>query len=67
MIKDKLRPGGLLLIDNMLWHGRVFDPTDRTPSTEAIREFTRRLQQDPDFVFQLIPIRDGLIAALRLR
>lgn len=67
VMKQKLRVGGLILIDNMLWHGRIFDPTDTDPSTEGVREFTRRLQEDEDFVFQLLPIRDGVITALRIR
>jgi caffeoyl-CoA O-methyltransferase len=65
-MKEKLRVGGLILIDNMLWHGRIFDPADTDSTTEGVREFTRRLQEDRDFVFQLVPVRDGIIAALRV-
>ncbi len=65
VMKEKLRVGGLILIDNMLWHGAIFDPEDRSPATEGVREFTRLLQADPDFTFQLVPVRDGVIAALR--
>ena len=63
VMKEKLRPGGLILIDNMLWHGRIFDQSDQDESTRGVREFTRRLQADNDFVFQLAPIRDGVIIA----
>lgn len=66
VMKEKLRVGGLILIDNMLWHGRIFDPGDQDPTTEGVREFTRMLQADPDFTFQLVPVRDGIIAALRV-
>ena len=66
VMKEKLRVGGLILIDNMLWHGRIWDPSDQDESTEGVREFTRLLQEDKDFVFQLIPVRDGVIAALRV-
>jgi caffeoyl-CoA O-methyltransferase len=66
VMKEKLRVGGLILIDNMLWHGQLFDPNDRSPNTEGVREFTRRLQADRDFIFQLVPVRDGVIAALRV-
>ncbi|HTE20559.1 MAG TPA: O-methyltransferase [Armatimonadota bacterium] len=65
VMKEKLRVGGLILIDNMLWHGAIFDAEDRSPATEGVREFTRRLQEDSDFTFQLVPVRDGIIAALR--
>ena len=66
VMKEKLRVGGLILIDNMLWHGRIFDPDDQDPTTQGVREFTRLLQEDRDFVFQLVPVRDGVIAALRV-
>jgi predicted O-methyltransferase YrrM len=66
VIKEKLRVGGILLIDNMIWRGRIFDPADRSPATEGVRDFTRLLQADRDFTFQLIPVRDGIITALRV-
>jgi len=66
VMKEKLRVGGLILIDNMIWHGAIFDPSDRSPDTEGVREFTQLLQSDPDFLFQLVPVRDGIIAALRV-
>lgn len=66
VMKSKLRVGGLILIDNMLWHGALFDASDRSADTEGVREFTRRLADDPDFLFQLIPIRDGIITAMRV-
>ena len=50
----------------MIWHGAIFDEADHSPATEGVREFTRRIQEDRDFVFQLIPVRDGIIAALRV-
>jgi caffeoyl-CoA O-methyltransferase len=66
VMKEKLRVGGMILIDNMLWHGRIFDQADNSPSTEGVHEFTRMLQADSDFVFQLVPVRDGVITALRI-
>jgi predicted O-methyltransferase YrrM len=65
VIKDKLRPGGVLIIDNMLWSGRIFDRNDREPETEAIREFTRLITSDPVWIVTLLPIRDGLIVAYK--
>ena len=40
--QGKIRSGGLLIIDNMLWSGRIFDDKDLSPATEGVREFTRR-------------------------
>jgi caffeoyl-CoA O-methyltransferase len=66
VIKSRLRGGGVLIIDNMLWSGRIFDAGDQSPATSGVREFTRRITSDPDWVVSLVPIRDGLIVA-RLR
>lgn len=65
VIKQHLRSGGLLLTDNVLWHGAVFDPTDRGRATEAIRTYTRRVFEDPDFVATVVPLRDGVLVARR--
>jgi caffeoyl-CoA O-methyltransferase len=67
VMKEKLRVGGLIIIDNMLWHGAIFDESRQDEDTRGVREVTRMFQEDKDFAFQLIPIRDGLITALRLR
>jgi predicted O-methyltransferase YrrM len=65
VVKEKLRPGGVLVIDNMLWSGRIFDDADTTPATEGVREFTRLITADPEWLVSLVPIRDGLIVARR--
>jgi caffeoyl-CoA O-methyltransferase len=63
VIEEKLRPGGVLIIDNMLWFGRIFDDADTDPSTEGIREFTKRITTSDRWIVSLVPIRDGLIVA----
>jgi predicted O-methyltransferase YrrM len=63
-IEQKLRPGGVLLVDNMLWSRRVMNPDDRTPDTEGVREMTRLLRQ-PKWITSIVPIRDGLLIALK--
>lgn len=65
VIAERLRPGGLLIVDNALWHGRPFDDADHTPATEGVRELTRLLTTDPRWIASLAPIRDGLLIALR--
>jgi predicted O-methyltransferase YrrM len=65
LIKSKLRNGGLLVIDNMLWHGQVFDSKDHQKTTDAIREFTRMIATDSDWIVSLAPIRDGMIVAYK--
>ena len=63
-IERKLRPGGLLIVDNMLWSRRVMDPADTTPDTEGVREMTRLLR-DEKWISSIVPIRDGLLIALK--
>jgi caffeoyl-CoA O-methyltransferase len=65
VIKEKLRHGGILIIDNMLWSGRIFDPDDHDKSTEAIRRFTRDITNDLDWIVSLMPARDGMIVAYK--
>jgi caffeoyl-CoA O-methyltransferase len=65
IIREKLRPGGVLLVDNMLWSGRIFDPADTSPATQGVRDFTRLIQNDPDWIVSVIPIRDGVMLAYR--
>jgi predicted O-methyltransferase YrrM len=65
VIKEKLRSGGILIIDNMLWHGQILDPNDHEKSTEAIRRFTREITTDPDWIVSLVPLRDGMLVAYK--
>lgn len=65
VIRDRLRPGGVLIADNLLWQGRVLDPGDRSAETEGIREFTRLVTTDPGWAATVVPIRDGLLLAYR--
>ena len=65
VIFEKLRPGGVLIVDNMLWSGRVFDPKDKTPATTNIRKLTEMLTQSPDWIVTLVPVRDGVVVAYK--
>jgi predicted O-methyltransferase YrrM len=64
-IKEKLRTGGVLIVDNILWGGRVFDESDKSASTGGVREFTQLITSDPDWIVSLVPVRDGLIIAYK--
>ena len=65
IIKEKLRHGGLLIIDNMIWHGQILDSKDHEKSTDAIRRFTRDITTDLEWIVSLIPARDGMIVAYK--
>jgi predicted O-methyltransferase YrrM len=64
VIVEKLRPGGALIVDNMLWSRRIFDQAERSDDAEGIREMTRLLQQ-PGWITSIVPIRDGLLLAMK--
>lgn len=63
VIEQKLRPGGVLITDNLLWHGRIFDEQDQTPATAGVRELTRRVMNSDRWDASIVPIRDGLLLA----
>jgi len=56
----RLRPGGLLLVDNTLWSGDVVDETVTDGNTEAIRAFNRHAAADDRVDTYILPVADGL-------
>ncbi|MES1942753.1 O-methyltransferase family protein [Salinisphaera sp. PC39] len=58
-----LRPGGLIAVDNTLWHGRVADPDDTDDDTLAIRAFNDHAAGDERVDLSLVPIADGVTLA----
>lgn len=61
----KLRKGGLLITDNMLWFGRVLSG-DNNPSTAGVKKFTKMILSRKDFITTIIPIRDGISISLKI-
>jgi predicted O-methyltransferase YrrM len=61
-----VRRGGLIAIDNVLWQGKVIDPTDQTADTVAIRAINQKIHADSRVDATLVPISDGVTLALRL-
>lgn len=55
-----VRPGGLVIADNALWGGKVFDETEHDEKTRAVREFNRRMATDPRVLSILVPTHDGV-------
>lgn len=60
-----LRPGGVLAMDNMLWHDRVADPAVRDETTRLLRDLGKELRDDDRLVPSLLPVGDGLLAAVK--
>ena len=55
-----LRPNGIIIIDNMLWHGDVADENKTDSQTNTIRDLNKKIQQDERVNFSLLPLSDGL-------
>jgi caffeoyl-CoA O-methyltransferase len=67
--RERIRVGGLWLCDNVIWSGRVATGSDREGYagwTAAIREHNRLVASDARYVGSVVPIRDGVMAALRV-
>ena len=67
---ERIRVGGLWLCDNVIWSGHVATGTDREglPGyTAPIREHNRLIAEDSRYVASIVPIRDGVMTALRIR
>ncbi|MEV7012726.1 class I SAM-dependent methyltransferase [Streptosporangium sp. NPDC051022] len=60
ILMSRLAPGGLILIDNTLWKGRVADPTVDDEHTRGIREFNDLVTADDRVTSLMLPIADGL-------
>ncbi|WP_068325732.1 O-methyltransferase [Janibacter terrae] len=60
-----LRPGGVLAMDNMLWHDKVADPAARDATTVLLRDLGKQLRDDDRLVVSLLPVGDGLLTAVK--
>jgi len=60
-----VRPGGLILLDNMLWGGAVADPADQKRQTATLRALNAKLHRDERIALSLLPLGDGLTLARR--
>ena len=58
-----IRPGGLILVDNVLWGGQVAEVSNQDKDTEALRVFNLRLSDDQRVDLCMVPIGDGLTIA----
>jgi len=66
LVLQLLRPGGLVLIDNVLWDGAVADPSNQEDDTVALRALNEALLTDQRVDISMVPIGDGLTMARKL-
>jgi len=67
-----LRPGGLLVTDNVLWDGEVVPgfvarPSRDAQDTRAIAEYNERISTHPQLVTSIVPLRDGVAVSVKTR
>jgi predicted O-methyltransferase YrrM len=60
-----IRAGGLIAIDNVLWHGKVLDESIQDADTRAIRALNQKLQSDERIALSLLPLGDGMTMACK--
>lgn len=66
LIADKIKRGGVLISDNVLWSGKVIEPLENSDlSTKVLLEYNKLLKEDPRFETILLPIRDGLTLSIK--
>ncbi len=61
-----LRPGGVVAMDNALWHGAVADASQRDEETVSLRELGQQVREDESLLPVLLPVGDGLLVARKL-
>lgn len=55
-----VRPGGLIMIDNVLWYGKVSDEDADDKVTNSLRQLNANLLEDPRIDFCIVPVGDGI-------
>ena len=60
LVFDKVRPGGYIIADNVLWSGKVVE-NDQDPDTQALIDYCKKVNTDDRVQNVLFPIRDGLM------
>ncbi len=60
LIKTRLRSGGVVLFDNVLWYGKVLEENPKSKMTKKIKELNEIVSKDGDFENLILPLRDGI-------
>jgi len=67
LLQRQTKAGSVILADNVLWSGKVLDERTLDASTEALRNFAQRVKDHADWEQVMVPLRDGLLLARKLR
>jgi predicted O-methyltransferase YrrM len=66
LARARVRPGGYIVTDNVLWHGRVVEPAAGDAATQGVLRYTAAALSAPDLLTTLLPVRDGVALHLKL-
>jgi predicted O-methyltransferase YrrM len=66
IVFDKVRPGGIIIADNVLWGGKVLDKNTRDLQTTGIIEFNEMIRRQKNIENLILPLRDGLMIIRKL-
>ena len=61
LLWPKLRPGGMMLVDNTLWSGKVYQEKFTDKDTQGIRDLNDKIRHHPGLECILLPLRDGIM------
>jgi caffeoyl-CoA O-methyltransferase len=67
LIIDKVRPGGFIIADNVLWGGKVFEKGIKDPQTKGIIEFNEMINKQKNIENIILPIRDGIMLIRKIK
>ena len=65
LVIDRVRPGGLIIVDNVLWSGKVLEPENQDKETRDINQFNTMINSDTRVEKLILPVRDGLFLILK--
>ena len=65
LLKDRVKVGGLVIVDNLIWSGRVA-AGETDPDSQGIRDYIDAMWSNPNFVSSLMPVRDGVGVSMRI-
>ena len=66
LVIEKVKKGGLIIADNVLWSGKILSLNEQDKETQALRTFNQKVQEDNRVENILLPIRDGLMLCRKL-
>ena len=67
LVIDKVRSGGFIIADNVLWSGKVIEPEDQQDEdTQALVSYCEKIHSDSRVENVLFPVRDGLLVARKV-